>query len=232
MSEAETPAEATTGIALPPPVHPELPADAVQAFIEVDRKCGVFIFPQLRQLGAEAVVDELMAVAAALAQSAGSGSTADLAQGYRGLLARAQAELRDARTEEVEQEAIHRDRRQADAKLAASLLAAKSRLPAARLTRLQQRLAEMAEQGSGEDQVALVEQSVADWERLSQVRQSREAERLADRAHLVVRPRQQETARSRRALRDQAQVVALARAFALEEAPEPRSEPSDGEADQ
>ncbi|MGB6771098.1 MAG: hypothetical protein WBF51_03745, partial [Candidatus Dormiibacterota bacterium] len=96
----------------------------------------------------------------------------------------------------------------------------------------QQRLAEMAEKGDGEDQVALVELSVADWERLSQVRQSREAERLADRAHLVVRPRQQETARSRRALRDQAQVVALARAFALEGDPEPRSEPSDQEPDQ
>ena len=57
MTEAETPAEATTGIALPTPEHPELPAAAVQSFIEVDRKCGVFIFPQLRQLGAEAVVD-------------------------------------------------------------------------------------------------------------------------------------------------------------------------------
>jgi hypothetical protein len=221
MSEAETPPEPTTGIVLPPPQLPELPSEALQAFIEVDRKCGVFIFPQLKQLGAQAAVEELMEAATSLAQPEGSGG--DLAEGYRALLARAQAELRQARTKEVEQEADHRDRRQAEAKLAASLLAAKSRLPAARLVRLQQRLAETAEEASGEDQVALVEQAVSDWERLSQVRQSREAERLADRAHLVVRPRQQETARSRKALRDQAQVVALARAFALED-PQPRSE--------
>jgi hypothetical protein len=213
MAEAETPPQPTSGIALPPPENAELPADAVEAFVEVDRKCGVFIFPQLRQLGAGGVVEEMVAAAAALAQSAGSGATADLAQGYRALLARAQAELREARTKEVEQEVDHRDRRQAEAKLAASLLAAKSRLPAARLARLQQRLAELAEEGSGEDQLALVDQAVADW------------------AHLVVRPRQQETARSRRALRDQAQVVALARAFALQD-PEPRSEPSDQDPDQ
>jgi|GEM_PF-2570588 len=230
MTEAETPAAPTvTGIALPPPQLPELPAEAVQAFVEVDRKCGVFIFPQLRQLGAQAAVEELMSVAASLAQP--ESAVGDLAQGYRALLARAQAELREARTKEVEQEADHRDRRQAEAKLAASLLAAKSRLPAARLARLQQRLAETAEEMSGDDQVALVEQAVGDWERLSQVRQSREAERLADRAHLVVRPRQQETARSRKALRDQAQVVALARAFALQD-PQSRSEPSEEESDQ
>jgi hypothetical protein len=82
------------------------------------------------------------------------------------------------------------------------------------MARLQQRLTEVAE-GEGGDRVAVVEAAVAEWERLSQVRQSREAERLADRAHLAVRPRQQETARSRKALRDQAKVVELARAFAL-----------------
>ncbi|MFZ0995967.1 MAG: hypothetical protein WAO09_08340 [Candidatus Dormiibacterota bacterium] len=229
MTEAETPAEPTTGIALPPPQVPELPAEALQAFVEVDRKCGVFIFPQLKQLGAEAAVEELLAMAAALAQPETAGG--DLAGGYRALLARAQGELREARTKEVEQEGVHRDRRQADAKLAASLLAAKSRLPATRLVRLQQRLAEMAEEASDDDPVALIEQAVADWERLSQVRQSREAERLADRAHLVVRPRQQETARSRKALRDQAQVVALARAFALQDPPL-QSEPSEEESDQ
>jgi hypothetical protein len=228
MTEAENPAEPTTGVALPPPQLPELPAEALQAFVEVDRKCGVFILPQLKKLGAEAAVEELMAVAGSLAQPEGSGG--DLAEGYRALLARAQAVLREARTKEVEQEAVHRDRRQADAKLAASLLAARSRLPAARLVRLQQQLAERAE-ATGDDQVALVEQAVTDWERLSQVRQSREAERLADRAHLVVRPRQQETARSRKALRDQAQVVALARAFALQDR-QPRSEPSEEESDQ
>jgi hypothetical protein len=231
MAEAETPPEPTTGIALPPPENSELPADVIKAFVEVDRKCGVFIFPQLRQLGAEAVVEEMVAVAAILAQSAGSGVTVDLAEGYRSLLARAQAELREARSKEVEQEADHRDRRQAEARLAASLLAARARLPAARMARLQERLAEVAGQGSDEDQLALVDQAVADWDRLSQVRQSREAERLADRAHLVVRPRQQETARSRKALRDQAQVVALARAFELQD-PEPRSEPSAEEPDQ
>jgi hypothetical protein len=231
MAEAETPPEPTSGIALPPPENPELPADVIQAFVEVDRKCGVFIFPQLRQLGAETVVEEVVAAAAALAQQGSMVTASDLAQGYRDLLARAQAVLREARTKEVEQEADHRDRRQSEAKLAASLLAAKSRLPPARLARLQQRLGEVAEEGSGEDQLALVDQAVADWEHLSQVRQSREAERLADRAHLVVRPRQQETARSRRALREQAQVVALARAFAIQD-PEPRSEPSEEESDQ
>ncbi|MGA8206893.1 MAG: hypothetical protein WB867_02520, partial [Candidatus Dormiibacterota bacterium] len=122
MPEAETPPEPTSGIALPPPENPELPADVIQAFVEVDRKCGVFIFPQLRQLGAEAVVEEMVAVAAALAQQGSAVTATDLAEGYRALLARAQAELREARTKEVEQDADHRDRRQSEAKLAASLL--------------------------------------------------------------------------------------------------------------
>ncbi|HVB13713.1 MAG TPA: hypothetical protein VNH38_03010 [Candidatus Dormibacteraeota bacterium] len=226
MTAPELPAPRATGTVLPTPEHSELPAEALQAFVEVDRKCGVFIFPQLRQLGAAQAVDELVAAAALLAETATAGAHAELANGYRELLERAQLALREARTIEVQQESEHRDQRQIEAKLAATLLSAKARLPAARLVRLQQRLAEMAEEGGG-DRVAMVEAAVAEWERLSQVRQSREAERLADRAHLAVRPRQQETARSRKALRDQAKVVELARAFVLEE-----SDPAPKAADQ
>ncbi len=201
---------------LPPPVHEELSAAALQAFVEVDRKCAVFIFPQLQQLGASLAVAELETAAAQLAESSSAGANAELAQGYRDLLAKAQLALREARTEEVRQDSELRDRRQGEARLAASLLSAKSRLPAARMARLQQRLAEMADD-QGSDRVATVEAAVAEWDRLSQVRQSREAERLADRAHLAVRPRQLETARSRKALRDQARVIELAKAFGLEE---------------
>ncbi|MGA9920791.1 MAG: hypothetical protein WBR23_06010 [Candidatus Dormiibacterota bacterium] len=231
MSEREPPAAQAVGSALPNPEHPELPAEVLQAFLEVDRKCAVFIFPQLAQLGAAGAVEELVAAATLLAESAAQGAHAELAAGYRELLGRAQLALREARTAEVHNEGKHRDQRQNDARLAASLLSAKSRLPAARMARLQQRIAEMADQ-DGVDPVALVEAAVTEWERLSQVRQSREAERLADRAHLAVRPRQLETARSRKALRDQAKVVELARAFTLSE-PDPdveveaSSEPAD-----
>ncbi|MGC2191876.1 MAG: hypothetical protein WA751_06050 [Candidatus Dormiibacterota bacterium] len=230
MTESELPAPPTTGTVLPPPEHAELPAEALQAFVEVDRKCGVFIFPQLNQLGATRAVEELVAAAVLLAESASAGAHAELAEGYRGLLGQAQLALREARTAEVQHESEHRDQRQSEARLAAALLSAKSRLPAARMARLQQRLAEMAE-GEGGDRVAMVEAAVTEWERLSQVRQSREAERLADRAHLAVRPRQQETARSRKALRDQAKVVELARAFSLSD-PEPEPEVSPEGADQ
>jgi hypothetical protein len=222
LSESEPAAAQATGIALPTPDHPELPAEVLQAFIEVDRKCAVFIFPQLAQLGAAAAVEELVAAATVMAETASEGAHAELAAGYRELLGRAQLALREARTAEAHNESKHRDQRQNDARLTATLLNAKSRLPAARLARLQQRLAEMAEQESG-DPAVVVEAAVTEWERLSQVRQSREAERLADRAHLAVRPRQLETARSRKALRDQAKVVELARAFTM---PEPDSEES------
>ena len=214
MTAPELPAQRTSGGVLPAPEHPELPPEALQAFVEVDRKCGVFIFPQLKQLGATSAVEELVAAALLLAETAAAGTHSELVDSYRDLLGRAQSALREARTAEVRHESEHRDHRQSEARLASSLLNAKSRLPAARMARLQQRLTEVAE-GEGGDRVAVVEAAVAEWERLSQVRQSREAERLADRAHLAVRPRQQETARSRKALRDQAKVVELARAFAL-----------------
>jgi hypothetical protein len=220
MTEAETPANRPVGTVLPAPEHSELPGEILQVFVEVDRKCGVFIFPQLRQLGAEQAVADLLAAAEVLAQSVGGGQPEAVVEGYRELLNRAQAALREARTMEVHQEAQHRDQRQSGARLAAALLGAKSRLPAPRMARLQHSLSEMAEEEGGGDPVAAVESAVAEWERLSQVRQSREAERLADRAHRVVEPRQQQTARSRRALRDQAKVVELARAFVLGE-PEP-----------
>ena len=214
MTAPELPAQRTSGGVLPAPEHPELPPEALQAFVEVDRKCGVFIFPQLKQLGATSAVEQLVATALLLAETAAAGTHSELVDSYRDLLGRAQSALREARTAEVRHESEHRDHRQSEARLASSLLNAKSRLPAARMARLQQRLTEVAE-GEGGDRVAVVEAAVAEWERLSQVRQSREAERLADRAHLAVRPRQQETARSRKALRDQAKVVELARAFAL-----------------
>ena len=214
MTAPELPAQRTSGGVLPAPEHPELPPEALQAFVEVDRKCGVFIFPQLKQLGATSAVEELVAAALLLAETAAAGTHSELVDSYRDLLGRAQSALREARTAEVRHESEHRDHRQSETRLASSLLNAKSRLPAARMARLQQRLTEVAE-GEGGDRVAVVEAAVAEWERLSQVRQSREAERLADRAHLAVRPRQQETARSRKALRDQAKVVELARAFAL-----------------
>jgi hypothetical protein len=216
MTEAETPANRPASTVLSAPEHSELPGEVLQVFVEVDRKCGVFIFPQLRQLGAGQAVDDLLAAAEVLAQSASGGPAEEVAQGYRELLNRAQAALREARTMEVHQEAQHRDQRQGEARLAAALLGARSRLPAPRMARLQQSLSEMAE-AEGGDPVAAVEAAVAEWERLSQVRQSREAERLADRAHRVVEPRQQQTARSRKALRDQAKVVELARAFVLGE---------------
>lgn len=214
MTAPELPAQRTSGGVLPAPEHPELPPEALQAFVEVDRKCGVFIFPQLKQLGATSAVEQLVATALLLAETAAAGTHSELVDSYRDLLGRAQSALREARTAEVRHESEHRDHRQSETRLASSLLNAKSRLPAARMARLQQRLTEVAE-GEGGDRVAVVEAAVAEWERLSQVRQSREAERLADRAHLAVRPRQQETARSRKALRDQAKVVELARAFAL-----------------
>jgi 2-oxoglutarate dehydrogenase complex dehydrogenase (E1) component-like enzyme len=214
LTAPELPAQRTSGGVLPAPEHPELPPEALQAFVEVDRKCGVFIFPQLKQLGATSAVEELVAAALLLAETAAAGTHSELVDSYRDLLGRAQSALREARTAEVRHESEHRDHRQSETRLASSLLNAKSRLPAARMARLQQRLTEVAE-GEGGDRVAVVEAAVAEWERLSQVRQSREAERLADRAHLAVRPRQQETARSRKALRDQAKVVELARAFAL-----------------
>jgi hypothetical protein len=214
LTAPELPAQRTSGGVLPAPEHPELPPEALQAFVEVDRKCGVFIFPQLKQLGATSAVEQLVATALLLAETAAAGTHSELVDSYRDLLGRAQSALREARTAEVRHESEHRDHRQSETRLASSLLNAKSRLPAARMARLQQRLTEVAE-GEGGDRVAVVEAAVAEWERLSQVRQSREAERLADRAHLAVRPRQQETARSRKALRDQAKVVELARAFAL-----------------
>ncbi|HEY6537415.1 MAG TPA: hypothetical protein VI138_00035 [Candidatus Dormibacteraeota bacterium] len=216
MTEEEVSPSPLVGVVLPVPQGAELPAAVRQAFVEVDRKCGVFIFPQLRQLGATPAIEELTTLAQELADRATPDAGPEQASAYRELLARAQAALRVARAAEVAEEAQHQGQRRDQARLSSALTSAKSRLPAARVARLQQRLAEMEKEDGG-DPVALVDEAVAEWERLSQVRQTREAERLADRAHLVVRPRQQETARSRKALRDQARVVELARAFSLTE---------------
>ncbi|MGH7704596.1 MAG: hypothetical protein ACRENY_01875 [Candidatus Dormibacteria bacterium] len=228
MSAEEPKAAALTAVVLATPDGAELPEGVLRAFVEVDRKCGLFIFPQLRQLGAEDEVEQLVDAGRQLALGTAQGdpqALAALESGYRDLLARAQATLRRARTTEVRQEGEHRDQRQREVRLAAARLGAKARLPAARMARLEQRLGELGE--GTEDQVAAVEAAVAEWDRLSQTRQSREAERLADRAHRVVLPRPQETARSRRARRDQAKVIELARAFTLEAPTSESGEDSD-----
>ncbi|MGA2873021.1 MAG: hypothetical protein ABSF27_05495 [Candidatus Dormibacteria bacterium] len=230
MIEPDPPSHLSAPTSLAAPEHSELPAEARQAFVEVDRKCRMFIFPQLRQLGGEAAVERLTQEAQLLAEAAAEGAHDGLAGRYQDLLAQAQAALREARTAEVHQESELRQHRRAEGQLEAGLLAAKAQLPAARMARLQQKLDEMAEAGSGGDRAALAEAAVAEWERLSQVRQAREAERLADRAHAPIQARKQPTSRSRRALRDQALVVELARSFgqgASDSGPVPVPDPSD-----
>ena len=217
MTAAELPAPQAPRSSLPAPEHPELPADVRQAFVEVDRKCGVFIFPQLEQLGAIDAKEQLVTAARELAEAASSGAHQDLAARYRALLGQAQAALRQARTVEVSQESGLRSRRQAEAQLAATLLAARDQLPQARLVRLQQRISELPDDDGGAGKVAMVEAAVAEWARASHTRQVREAERLADRAHLPIQPRRRETSRSRKAIRDQARVVELAKAFSLDD---------------
>ncbi|MHB8394775.1 MAG: hypothetical protein ACYDC5_09780 [Candidatus Dormibacteria bacterium] len=199
------------------PEHPELPPDVRQVYVEVDRKFGVFIFPQLQQLTAEAAVARLLSRGSELAQTAAEGRHAGLADAYRALLAEAQRELRDARTVEVERSSANRQERQHTARLDAALAAAKTHLPASRLARLESRLAETDGQADVDQRVAVIEGAVLEWDRLSQTRQAREADRLADQAHLPVRPRHTETSRSRKARRDQARIVELARAFAMDE---------------
>ncbi|MHB8332427.1 MAG: hypothetical protein ACYDEA_09570, partial [Candidatus Dormibacteria bacterium] len=129
------------------PEHAELPAEVRQAYVEVDRKFGVFILPQLQQLAAQEAVDRLLTRGAELAAEATDGHHAGLLAGYRALLEEAQRELRDARTLEVERGGQVREQRQHVARLDTALAAAKGRLPASRMGRLEIRLAELAGDG-------------------------------------------------------------------------------------
>jgi len=200
------------------PEHPELPSEVRQVYVEIDRKFGVFIIPQLEQLQAQDAVSRLLGRGAELAQTAAEGAHADLAAKYRQLLADAQMELREARTREVAQENSIRHDRQRVARMDQALTVARGRLPQTRMSRLEARLAELDGTAGDEERVAVIEGAVLEWERLSQTRQAREAERLADQAHLPVRPRHTETSRSRKALRDRARLIELARSFAAGEA--------------
>ncbi len=206
--------------ALSVPQHQTLPAEVREAFVGVERKCSVFIFPQLRQLGAGAAVARLQERASELAGRAAEGQHEGLAAAYQELLGEAQAALREARAEEVQLEVEQRQERRSEGRLQSSLEAAKAQLPAARMGRLRQQLEELGESAGAAQRSELVEAAISEWERLSQVRQAREAERLADRAHSPLRPRERETARSRRALRDRDLVVELARSFGRDGAEE------------
>jgi hypothetical protein len=155
-----------------------------------------------------------MAQGGELAEQAAGGTNSELVVGYQALLAEAQRELREARTEEVVRGAQGRDQRQHGARLDSALAAARSQLPASRMARLQVRLSELAAEGVDlADRLAVVDGAVLEWDRLNQTRQAREADRLATQAHMPIRPRQTETSRSRKALRDQARIVELAKAF-------------------
>ncbi|MGH7608619.1 MAG: hypothetical protein ACREOD_01555 [Candidatus Dormibacteria bacterium] len=197
------------------PEHSELPAEVRQAFVELDRKCGVFIFPQLRQLQAEEAIEGLRTESQRLASEAAEGRHQGLEDAYRQLLDRAQAALRQARAQEVAQAGPKGQQERHQVQVASSLAAARTRLPPARLARLEEHLRQLGENSAepGPAQQAAVEAALSEFERLLQDRQTREAERLRHRAHLPVRPRQQHSSRSRRARRDQALVVELARSF-------------------
>jgi hypothetical protein len=198
------------------PEHPELPPEVRQAYVEVDRKFGVFILPQLQQLGADEAVARLLARGGELAEQAAGGIHGELVAGYQSLLAEAQRELRQSRTEEVERGAQGRELKQHGARLDSAITAARSQLPVSRMARLMARLGEMGTDGADlGDRLALVDGAVQEWDRLNQTRQAREAERMAAQAHMPVRPRQTETSRSRKARRDQARIVELARSFSL-----------------
>ncbi len=197
------------------PEHSELPSEVRQVYVEVDRKFGVFILPQLQQVGAEEAVARLLQQGAELAQLAAAGQHLELAAQYRELLGAAQRELREARSQEVAREDSTRQERQRTARIDQVVAAARTRLPPTRMSRLEAQLSELGQDSNPDAKVALVEAAVLEWERLNQTRQAREAERLANQAHQPVRPRHTETSRSRRALRDQARIIELARAFSL-----------------
>ena len=194
---------------LPPPEHPTLPSEVRQIYIEVDRKCGTFIFPKLHQLGQDEVVGALAERGAALAERATAGDHPTLEADYRALLSDAQRALREARTVEVAEAADRQRTASARSQLAARVGDAKGRLPAARWARVQQQLAALPDGPDGvADQLELLSRALQDVDQQQRSRQDREAARLASQAESVVRPRQAESPRSRRARRDQAALLA------------------------
>ncbi|MGH7640339.1 MAG: hypothetical protein ACREOL_05450 [Candidatus Dormibacteria bacterium] len=228
MSQSEpTPETPLEGAALPAPSGLGLTPEVRRAFSDADRKCSVFIFPQLRQLGGTAVIADLTAAAQQLASASGSAESPapELVSGYQALLAQAQAGLRQARAQEVGKEERTRSARRLETSLAAALGTARGQLPAARMARIQSDLARLPEEEL-EQRIALVEAAIGDWEKQGQVRQLREAERLADRAHRLIQVRPRQTRRSRQALRDQARIVELARSFRPESLAEGQEPPA------
>lgn len=199
------------------PEHPELPPEARQAYVEVDRKLGVFILPQLSELHQDRAVAALLDQGAELAGRAAAGEHEGLGAAYQELLAGAQAALRQARREEVEAGRRDGDRRHDRAELGDAMQSARTRLPVRRMAQLEARLTKLeGEADSAPSRRLLIAEAIEEWERLSQARQAREAQRLADTAHIPVRPKHRETSRSRRALREQAQIAELARKFSPE----------------
>lgn len=192
------------------PEHPQLPPEVRQAYVDVDRKLGVFIIPQLRQMGKAEDVELLVATGVNLAHRAADGDHQGLEASYRELLAEAQQALRRARTEEVRVAEAEGSRRRAASDLSSHLQNARTRLPVRRMARLEESLAEL---GDGEDTLdarqRVITAAIDEWERLSQSRQTREADRLAATAHLPVRPKTRETSRSRRARRDQERLLSM-----------------------
>ncbi len=199
------------------PEHPQLTPEVRQAWVEVDRKLGVFIIPQLRELGQEKAVDGLLARGAELATLASDGEHEALLPGYGDLLQEAQAALREARSQEVAASRASGARRHEEAEAESAIRLARSRLPARRMTRLEARLAELVD-GSPQERRLAIAEAIEEWDRMAQTREAKLAERMAETAHLPVRPRQRETARSRKARRDQERILELARNFDPERA--------------
>ena len=199
------------------PEHPQLAPEVRSAWVEVDRKLGVFIIPQLRELGQDQAVDGLVARGAELATLASQGEHEALLPGYGALLQEAQAALREARRQEVVASQASGARRHEAAEAESAIQLARSRLPARRMARLEARLADLGEVGPKETRLAVAE-AIEEWDRMAQTRDAKLAERMAETAHLPVRPRQRETARSRKARRDQERILELARNFDPERA--------------
>ena len=194
------------------PEHPQLAPEVRQAWVDLDRKLGVFIIPQLRELGQETAVGQLVARGAELAALAAQGEHEALLPAYGALLQEAQAALREARSQETAASHASGARRHEEAEAESAIQMARGRLPARRMARLEARLAELGEADPKERRLAIAE-AIQEWDRMAQTRDARLAERMAETAHLPVRPRQRETARSRKARRDQERILELARNF-------------------
>lgn len=176
--------------------------------MDVDRKCGTFIFPQLQELGQGQVVEGLVARGAELASQAEVGAHDRLVDGYQDLLAAAQRALREARAQEVTEGAARQVESQARSKVISRLQLAKGRLSPPRWAKLEAELAQLPDGAAGADaRLAAIERTLRTREDAERVREVREAERLRAQAHLVVRPRAQDSSRSRRALREQAALL-------------------------